>query len=58
MIDALQEAVRMMKLSDGYFNPFLGELINVWGSRFSNFPVEGTDPDQEEIDQALGCILT
>ena len=58
MIAALQEAVAMMKLSDGYFNPFLGELINVWGNRFSSFPVEGTDPERADIDAALGCIIT
>lgn len=58
MMMILQEAITMMQITEGAFNPFLGSLIDVWGNRFSNFPVENTDPDATEIDDALSCILT
>lgn len=56
LINILEEALKMTKLSEGYFNPFMGSLINLWSPRFSAFPIENSDPKQEEINQAKACV--
>lgn len=56
MIEALEEAINMSKLSHGYFNPFMGSLIDLWSPKFSAFPIENTDPSDEEINKAKACV--
>ena len=58
MIEILEEVMMMSKLSQGYFNPFMGSLIDLWSPKFSAFPIENTDPDETEIKKALGCVPT
>ena len=56
MIEALEEAILMMKLSEGYFNPFMGSLIDLWNPKFSPYPIENNDPLEDEINKALACV--
>lgn len=56
MIDILKEAIHAAKLTDGYFNPFMGALIDLWSPKFSSFPIENTDPSAEEIAKAKACV--
>lgn len=58
LICILEQALQMAKLSEGYFNPFMGSLINLWAPRFSAFPIENSDPDEKEIEQAKACVPT
>lgn len=58
MIALLKEAIQASKLSEGYFNPFMGALIDLWSPKFSSFPIENTDPSQEEIHKAKACVPT
>ncbi len=58
LIDLLIEAKEMMKLTQGYFNFTIGELIELYRLKLSPFPIENTDPDQELINQAIGCSAT
>lgn len=56
MIEILEEAINMSKLSLGYFNPFMGSLIDLWTPKFSAFPIENTDPSDEDIQKAKACV--
>ncbi|MBE6108262.1 MAG: hypothetical protein E7192_06450 [Erysipelotrichaceae bacterium] len=56
MIEILEEVMTMSKLSQGYFNPFMGALIDLWAPKFSAFPIENTDPETDEIERAKGCV--
>lgn len=53
LIDILSNMKKLMKLTEGYFNPFIGELIESYGSKFSNFPVVCEDIDTDLIDKYL-----
>ena len=56
IINALKEAILMMELSEGYFNPFLDSLISLWAPKFSPYPLENEDPSNQEIMDALACV--
>lgn len=50
----LKEAVRFNKISGGFFDPTLGNLIEMWGIGSENARI----PSQTEIDQALLTLGT
>ena len=56
LIEILQSAIKMSELSNGYFNPFMGALIDLWSPKFSAFPIENTDPEPSEIEKAKACV--
>ena len=56
IIEALREAILMMELSNGYFNPFLDSLISLWNPKFSPYPLENDDPTEQEIKEAMACV--
>ena len=58
LIDVLDEAIKMMKLTEGYFNPFMGSVSDLWKPRFSSFPIYNEDPEKYEIQEALACTLS
>ena len=58
VIDVLDEAIKMMKLTEGYFNPFMGSVSELWKPRFSSFPIYNEDPGNYEIQEALACTLS
>jgi thiamine biosynthesis lipoprotein ApbE len=56
IITLLTHATEMMKLTEGYFNPTLGILIDIWSPLFIPFAQElGNDPDPALISAALNC---
>ncbi len=56
ILELITQAVQMMKLTEGYFNPTLGTLIDIWSPLFVPFLQElGEDPDSNKIDAALKC---
>ncbi|MGN1404665.1 MAG: FAD:protein FMN transferase [Erysipelotrichaceae bacterium] len=57
LIDILNSMKKMMKLTKGYFNPFIGELIESYDGKFSNFPVVCEDIETEVIDKYLNEIV-
>lgn len=54
MIDILINVKEMMTLTRGYFNPFMGTLIDDYSPMFSNFPLVRDDINKEIIDNYLG----
>lgn len=56
MIEILESAMKMAELSQGYFNPFMGALIDLWSPKFSAFPIENTDPEPADIEKAKACV--
>ena len=58
MIEILESSMKMAELSKGYFNPFMGALIDLWSPKFSAFPIENTDPEPTEIEKAKACVPT
>ena len=56
IIEALKEAILIMELTEGYFNPFLGILTDLWNPKFSPYPIENVDPSAENIYEALACV--
>lgn len=57
MIDILINVKEMMVLTKGYFNPFMGTLIDNYSAMFSNFPLVREDIDKEIIDNYLSSIV-
>ena len=57
LADFLNKVIRLAELTEGYFNPFMGKLINLYDGKFSPFPVTNTDPDAELIKEALNSVV-
>ena len=55
LIEALKESIDLASLTDGYFNPTVGILSEIWNDRFNK--QYNDDPKQEDIDKALGCVI-
>lgn len=56
LIDLIKQSIEMMKLTEGYFNPTLGVLIDLWSPLFVPFQQElGIDPDPTNVSNALSC---
>ncbi|MCF6299680.1 MAG: FAD:protein FMN transferase [Proteobacteria bacterium] len=45
----LQRSKRLSSLSLHYFNPAIGELINLWGFHTDNYPITTAPPEQQLI---------
>jgi thiamine biosynthesis lipoprotein ApbE len=59
LIELIKQSVEMMKLTEGYFNPTLGILIDLWSPLFVPFQQElGVDPDPQLVASALKCSAT
>jgi thiamine biosynthesis lipoprotein ApbE len=59
LIELIKQSVEMMKLTEGYFNPTLGILIDLWSPLFVPFQQElGVDPDPQLVASALECSAT
>ena len=46
-----------MRLTKGYFNPFIGELIESYDGKFSNFPIVSEDIDSKIIENYLNSTI-
>ena len=57
LIGFITKSLELSTLTEGYFNPFLGIVSELYDGRFSPFPVTNTDPDEEALEQALGCVV-
>ncbi|MBQ1788020.1 MAG: FAD:protein FMN transferase [Erysipelotrichaceae bacterium] len=57
LIDALEESFVLAELTEGYFNPTVGRLSDLWTPRFSSKEHYDSDPDAKEIEEALACQL-
>lgn len=55
LFEMLQEAITLSKLTKGYFNPLLGHISQVYDGKFTSFPIENTDPDEDILNQAVAC---
>lgn len=53
----LKEAISLSQLTKGYFNPFIGHVVDVYGNKFTSFPIENTDPEEADIKKAVGCSV-
>jgi len=58
LIEALKESINLSNLTQGYFNPTIGALSDLWSPLFSSLPIENSDPSQENIDKALACTIS
>ncbi|WP_428770720.1 FAD:protein FMN transferase [Treponema sp. HNW] len=57
LAEIIKESIRIMELTDGYFNVFLEPVSHLYRSKFSSFPIENTDPAKDAIDFALTRVL-
>ena len=66
VIDLLKFSIELSELTNGYFNPTLGELIDTWNysyidgekyQRFSPYCFEDVDPTEQEIETAKSKII-
>jgi thiamine biosynthesis lipoprotein ApbE len=59
LIELIKQSIEMMKLTEGYFNPTLGALIDLWSPLFVPFQQQlGQDPDPQLVASALKCSAT
>lgn len=54
----LENTIDLMALTHGYFNPFINPVLELYDGKFSPFPVENTDPNADDIKNALEKVLT
>lgn len=57
VIDALKEAIKLTKLTKGYFNITLGELSNLYNDKFLPYDSTNIDPNKASIDKAINGII-
>ena len=57
MVDILNNIKQLMRLTKGYFNPFIGELIESYDGKFSNFPIVSEDIDSKIIENYLNSTI-
>lgn len=57
MVDILNNIKQLMRLTKGYFNPFIGELIENYDGKFSNFPIVSEDIDSKIIENYLNSTI-
>lgn len=57
VIDIINEAKQLMRLSNGYFNMTLGSVIDLYDGKFKNVDSFNTDPENEAMVKALSCTL-
>lgn len=57
MVDILNNIKQLMRLTKGYFNPFIGELIESYDGKFSNFPIVSEDIDSKIIEDYLNSTI-
>lgn len=56
LIKLIKQSIEMMKLTEGYFNPTLGVLIDLWSPLFVPFQQElGIDPSPIDVNKAIAC---
>lgn len=54
----LEKCLTLCRLTKGYFNPFLGNVIDLYAGKFSPFPLENEDPAAEELKEALKSVVS
>lgn len=57
MKDILSTAIEYAFITKGYFNPTIANCSELWKPLFSSFPIEGTDPSESDIKQALESVI-
>ncbi len=57
IIEILENAKKLMKLSNGYFNMTLGSVINLYDGKFMSYDSYNTDPSGEDMQSALACSV-
>lgn len=55
LYELISLSLEMTKLTEGYFNPTLGRLIDLWSDKFFIIPLENVDPEASLINEALKC---
>lgn len=56
IIDILKKAISLSIETNGYFNPTMGKISDVWKDLFNETHVN-SDPSSEEVDKAMACVL-
>ena len=66
LIDLLKLSIELSELTEGYFNPTMGELIDTWNyriedgekyTRYSPYCFEDVDPKQEDVINSKNKII-
>lgn len=57
LYDALNSSIDLAVMSKGAFNPTIGSLSDLYQGKFSSLPINNTDPDEAEIQEALACVV-
>lgn len=57
LFDCLEEALVMAELTEGYFNPTVGKLANLYEGKFTSFETIQENPSAELIQQALETVV-
>lgn len=56
LIDLIDSAITMSELTNGYFNPTIGQASNIWKDLF-NEEHKNSDPNQDELAHALTASI-
>lgn len=54
----MRRVIHLSKQTQHYFNPAIGELINLWGFHTDQYPITSPPPSQEAIQQLASQQIT
>lgn len=57
IIEILKSAIKISNETDGYFNPTMGSISDVWKDLFNEAHIN-SDPDSLEVESAMACVLS
>lgn len=57
LYDALKSSIDLAVMSKGLFNPTIGALSDLYQGKFSSLPITNTDPEEDDIQAALACVV-
>lgn len=53
LAELLEQSQTLESMSDGLFNPAIGQLVSLWGFHTSTYPITTPPPSQQAIDQLI-----
>ena len=57
IIEILKSAIKISNETDGYFNPTMGSISDVWKDLFNEAHIN-SNPDPLEVESAMACVLS
>lgn len=57
LIEMLELSFTYAKLSEGYFNPTIGNISSKWQNKLKPYPTYQSDPSKNDLEKGQGCLI-